>query len=395
MTAEKATHTKPASILMPQGDSVHAALRNRGHPLNIKVTHATQPGDEMPHTDFFETIGRLKFSFPLGHRAATNQLQQMLRHHPQLVRIDGTDIQQTEPESREAFVTLTGNAGHYPQSLVSSRVIVNGRGSVIVDGVSYNYRDYQSQRNRTRLQFTYLTSSETADPEHPNCRRVFRLQGMPSLTAITEGKDAEQPPARAEHEDLATLHIAHGLKGSPMQKQAQQQKQAQVQHPPMPDGNTLYQLWEPYHRYLDEKWDADPRTPDDVQYFNMCTLEDEAKAVHLERGDERHNAATAYALWRNPDLELTPVMRRRTKVRPSASTQDTKRGATLEKATAVLPDGQIHDLMTRVDSTRGFVKHASSIELTLQIQEPDGSKPPSSHRHPSTSTEPQEPSRSG
>ena len=362
----------PASIVISQSDNVHDALRDRRRPLNIKVTKTSPPGVEPPQTDFIESIGRRDFSIAQGRDHAVSQLTRMLRHHPQPARIDGINVRKMEPASEDAHVTLTGNAARYPHFMVSDLTIVPGHGSVIIDGVTYAYAEYQTQRNRTRLGFTYLTADATTDPEHPNYRRVFRLQGAPSLQATATVVAGAGPPAQGQrHHGSDTLRIAHGRKGSPMQKQAQrQQEKTQSQHQPVSDDTTLYQLWEPYNRHLDERAPGHPSTADDVHYFNMCILEDEERAVYLERSDERHNAAAAYALWRNPQLGLTPVMRRCTKAKPSAYPQSVRKGAILEKATAVTLDGQIWDLMNNPGKTAGFVRPASSIKLTLRIQEP-------------------------
>lgn len=361
-------HHNPAPIAMPEGDAVHHALRDRGHPLDIRVTGSTPPGDETGETSFVENNGGNRFSLPMGQRRGVSRIMQMLQYHPQPAAIDGNPVPQESPTFDAARVYITGNAGHYPESLVSSRPAFRSHGCIIVDGVTYNYREALGRPHAGRLHFSYFTADATPDDQHPNCRHVRELRGTPGINAATHTADGEHPQATAHHDGVGVISVTHGRRGSPIWQQAQQQRLAVAEHhPPLPDDAILHQLWEPLHRHMDQQGNHQDNEYVAGRYFNVCILDHEDQAVHLQQGDERHNAAIAYALWRNPQLNLTPVMRRRHTVGTTMPSADTPKSASLEGAAAILHDGQRCDLMESPSDPPGFVRRVSSIELTIRV----------------------------
>ena len=353
----------------------HDALIDRGQPLNVEVVTPAPTEDANSSTHFVETIGNRRFTVPMIRGFAVMAVRQMLAHHPMPAKVDGKAISKRTFDAQQPYVNLIGSKGPYPENMVLSQSTRKTPGMMLLDGVAYQYQAIASSRSQTKLTFNYMVADQLPEPDHPNCRRVRMLNGTPNLNAAAEpNENAAGPAAMMGIHATGTVDVHHGLKGSPLKKQAQaQQRQTEEDFPPLAPETIIYQLWEPDARDMEKLQNSSAGEWSRHLYLNMCVLENEHQAAYPAEKDERQNAAMAYAMWNNPQLGLTPVMPMRKTVKPSATTRSVNRRATLKRAVAVTTDGQTHNLMTQPTGQSGFVQRVDAIELTIQVSEPDGS----------------------
>ena len=342
----------------------HEALRNRGHALDIRVEAETTVAGS-PATVFHETVGDRRFTLGGGPERAVSRVRHMLQCHPHSVWVDGFQLKHEALDAARPCLWLTGNIGRYPDRTVLS----GGKGApscaIVVDGVAYQYRENNRGRRPSHLEFEYLTA-DPPDREHPNCHRVRLVTGRANLVASL----VETSVCEAVMADWSSVRLPFAGKGSALEKQARAQREwAEAMLPPLAPDWLVHTLWEPWAKLQERNPDDEAS---DVRYYNRCVLEDEGGAVYLEGGDERHNAAAAYALWRNPGLGYTPVMRYRRWAQPfSGAAPSVPTRAVLVGARAVDHDGLEHDLMES-HGDEPFVRPVRSLEFTVEVRAGDG-----------------------